>query len=67
MKQNIEQHNFIVLKIEDDQADIAVTSFGCTYARTKVALCPPAVAYFPYYWFTRCSIMIQKFKYFLDI
>ena len=41
--------------IEDDQADLAVRGFACTYARTKVALCLPGVQYTPYHWFTRCS------------
>ena len=40
-------------KIENDEADMAVEGFACTYARTKVALCLPGVAYYPRYWHTR--------------
>ena len=40
-------------KIENDEADIAVHRLACTYERSKVALCPPAVLYQPFYFFTR--------------
>ena len=36
-----------------DEADMAVFGFGCTYERSKVVHCPPAVQYFPMYFFTR--------------
>ena len=51
---------------------MAVVGFGCTYARTKVALCLPSATYLPFYWFTRCCcstkwdtlqpIVIQTFE-----
>ena len=39
--------------MEADEVDIAAPNFGCTYGRSKVALCPPAVAYYPLYFFSR--------------
>ena len=30
-----------------------MTGFACTYERNKVALCPPAVLYQPWYFFSR--------------
>ena len=36
-----------------DEADLAVLSFSCTYERMEVALCAPAVYYFPMFFFTR--------------
>ena len=53
VKQSIHIDIILASKIEVDKADLAVYGFGCTYARTKVALCPPAVDYFADYWFTR--------------
>ena len=32
---------------------MAVAGVACTYERMKVALCPPAVNYFPVYFFSR--------------
>ena len=34
--------------------------FGCTYGRSKVALCPPAVMYLPYYFFSRYPLETTK-------
>ena len=45
---------------------MAVFGFGCTYARTKVALCLPGLTYQPVYWFTRYKIKVEIFKYLLD-
>ena len=42
-----------VPRCESDQADLAVFSLAFTYGRSKVALCPPAVAYQPYYFYSR--------------
>ena len=36
------KHNSLI-QIESDEADLAVQGFACTYGRSKVALCPPAV------------------------
>ena len=36
-----------------DEADLAIFGFGCTYGRSKVALCQPAVQYLPMYFFSR--------------
>ena len=36
-----------------DLADLAVEGFACTYGRSKVALCPPAMKYGPMYFFSR--------------
>ena len=41
---------------------MAVFGFGCTYARTKVALCLPGVMYQPVYWFTRYKTKVDIFK-----
>ena len=34
--------------------------FACTYGRSKVALCPPAVTYQPFSFFTRYPLEISK-------
>ena len=34
-------------------SDLAVYGFTCTYCRSKLTLCPPAVAYYPLYFFSR--------------
>ena len=47
-------------KIESDEADLAVFGFACTYGRSKVALCPPAVAYYPAYFFSRYPLETTK-------
>ena len=36
-----------------DNADLAFNGFGCTYERSKVVLCPPAIIYTPYFIFSR--------------
>ena len=33
---------------------------ACTYGRSKVALCPPAVVYHPFYFFTRYPVEKTK-------
>ena len=43
-----------------DEADMAVFGFGCTYGRSKVALCPPAMTYEPHYFFTRYPLETTK-------
>ena len=43
-----------------DEADMAVAGFACTYERSKVVLCPPAVQYSPYYFFTRYPLEKTK-------
>ena len=35
-------------------------NYGCTYGRSKVALCPPAIMYMPYYFFTRYPAKTTK-------
>ena len=37
---------------------MAVFGFGCTYGRTKVALCLPGLMYQPKYWFSRYNVSI---------
>ena len=37
-----------------------MAGFACTYGRSKVALCPPAVTYLPYYFFTRYPLETTK-------
>ena len=37
-----------------------MTGFVCTYGRSKVALCPPAVNYRPYYFFSRYPLETTK-------
>ena len=44
---------YLVFQIEMDEADLTLGSLGCSYERGKVALCPPAIMYTPYYIFTR--------------
>ena len=39
---------------------MAVTGFVCTYERSKVALCPPALSYLPYYFFSRYPMKKTK-------
>ena len=34
--------------------------FAFTYGRSKVALCPPAVSYYPYYFFSRYPLTTTK-------
>ena len=34
--------------------------FACTYGRSKVALCPPAVSYEPFYFFSRYPLEKTK-------
>ena len=34
--------------------------FGCTYARSKVALCPPAVTYQPLYFLSRYPLETSR-------
>ena len=41
---------------------MAVFGFGCTYARTKVALCLPGLTYQPVYWFTRYKTKRLKYS-----
>ena len=36
-----------------DEADMAVYRFTCTYGISKVALCPPATAHYPLYFFAK--------------
>ena len=33
---------------------------ACTYGRSRVALCPPAVSYQPFYFFSRYPLEITK-------
>ena len=42
-----------MIQIDSDEADWAVYGIGCTYSYSKVALCPHAVTYMPFYWWTR--------------
>ena len=35
--------------------------FACTYGRSKVALCPHAVSFQPFYWWTRYPQEITKY------
>ena len=44
---------FLPGQIEEDEADMAVYGFACTYERTMVALCLPGLNYQPFYWFTK--------------
>ena len=37
-----------------------MAGFACTYGRRKVALCPPALAYLPYYFFSRYPLETTK-------
>ena len=37
-----------------------MAGFACTYGRSKVALCPPAVSYLPYYFFSRYPLETTK-------
>ena len=37
-----------------------MAGFSCTYGRSKVALCPPAVFYEPFYFFSRYPQEITK-------
>ena len=50
----------IISQIESDEADLAAWGFGCTYGRSKVALCPPAVSYQPFYFFSRYPVETTK-------
>ena len=34
--------------------------FGCTYGRSKVALCPHAIGYKPYYFYSRYPLETTK-------
>ena len=43
-----------------NEADMAVHGFGCTYERSKVVLCPPALIYQPLYFFTRYPLETTK-------
>ena len=43
-----------------DEADLAVFGFSCTYERSKIALCPPAVNYYPDYFYTRYPLETTK-------
>ena len=38
-----------------------MAGFGCFYGRSKVALCPHAVMFMPYYWWTRYPQETTKF------
>ena len=37
-----------------------MAGFACTYGRSKVALCPPALQYQPYYFFSRYPLKTTK-------
>ena len=43
-----------------DEADVAVFGYGCTYERSQVAHCPPAIQFIPYYFFTRFPLEETK-------
>ena len=42
-----------MIQIESDEADWAVYAIACTYDSSKVGLCPHAVSYEPFKWWTR--------------
>ena len=42
-----------MFKIEKDNADLAGFGFGCSYERSQVVLCSPAIMYTPNFIFSR--------------
>ena len=47
-----------VCQIDSDEADFVVpTVLECKYERSTVAICAHAVAYIPYYWFSKYPAM----------
>ena len=55
------------IQIERDEADWAVPFLACTYGRSKVALCPHAVDYQHFYWWTRYPQETTKFWIFTNL
>ena len=51
----------LTFQIQNDEADWGLPSFSCNYDRSKVALCPHAVTFYPNYWWTRYPPETTKF------
>ena len=50
---NLELAGKFGLQIARKEIDVAMFSYLCTYARSKIVHCPPAVLYVKYSWYTR--------------
>ena len=48
------------LQLERGHADLAVRNFACTFERSQVVLCPHAVKYVPYFFWTRFPLQRTK-------
>ena len=48
-----------IIQIERDEADIAVPTFMCTYARSAIAICSHGTDYQPLHWLTRYPLQLS--------